>query len=176
MGRIDRGGGEGGDPALSPPGWKSYASRVRRTQVAHDVGTCQAGRAVLIDLVCPLSGPGPRDPIDPSYLRHAVTSSGRRLWRAGQERVEPPYLKGELRYFPALSEDPCLMTVRKIIVECRRGSELIATCEYGSPIPMVPGILPDGSDLKSEAQSQLTNDRLAFPPYDDISFLVRYPR
>jgi hypothetical protein len=67
------------------------------------------------------------------------------------------------------------MTVQKIIVECRRGSELIATYEYGSPIPMIPGILPDGSELKSEAQSQLTNDRLAFPPYDDIAFLVRYP-
>ena len=28
MGRIKCGGGEGGEPALSPPGWKSYASRV----------------------------------------------------------------------------------------------------------------------------------------------------
>jgi len=26
--RIDCGGGEGGEPALSPPGWKSYASRM----------------------------------------------------------------------------------------------------------------------------------------------------
>lgn len=25
MGRIECGGGEGGEPVLSPPGWKSYA-------------------------------------------------------------------------------------------------------------------------------------------------------
>jgi hypothetical protein len=125
VGRIDRGGGEGGDPALSPPGWKSYASRVLRTQAAHDVGTCQGNRAVLIASGMPLEWPCYQ--IDPSYLRHAVTS-----------RAEDGPGKKE-----------------------------------SSPMP---GILPDGRDLRSEAQSQLTNDRLAFPPYDDISFLVRYPR
>ena len=26
MGRIERGGGEGGDPALSPLGWKAYTA------------------------------------------------------------------------------------------------------------------------------------------------------
>lgn len=31
MGRIECGGGEGGDPALSPPGWKSYASWMHLT-------------------------------------------------------------------------------------------------------------------------------------------------
>lgn len=30
MRRIESGGGEDGDPALSPPGWKSYTSRAQR--------------------------------------------------------------------------------------------------------------------------------------------------
>jgi hypothetical protein len=31
VGRIECGGGEGGEPAPSPLGWKSYASRVHRS-------------------------------------------------------------------------------------------------------------------------------------------------
>ena len=31
MGRIECGGGEGGEPVLSPPGWKSYASWMHLT-------------------------------------------------------------------------------------------------------------------------------------------------
>ena len=42
MGRIKCGGGDGGEPARSPPGWKSYASRVDRALAwPHDPRTCR---------------------------------------------------------------------------------------------------------------------------------------
>ena len=48
MGRIECGGGEGGEPALCPPGWQSYASRARRSHSVCDVGVCRSllGRIV----------------------------------------------------------------------------------------------------------------------------------
>jgi hypothetical protein len=46
VGRIECGGGEGGEPALSPPGWKSYASRVDRyLSGTHD--GCAGGSAPI---------------------------------------------------------------------------------------------------------------------------------
>ena len=54
MGRIECGGGEGGEPALSPPGWKTYASCVRSTPAARDVGACRAIGPCRLCLTCPL--------------------------------------------------------------------------------------------------------------------------
>lgn len=35
--------------------------------------------------------------------------------------------------------------------------------------------MADETQKSQSAKSQLTTDQLAFPPYDDITFTVRYP-
>jgi hypothetical protein len=40
---------------------------------------------------------------------------------------------------------------------------------------MVPGLPPERNKLIEEAKSNLTTERLAFPPYEGITFDVRYP-
>jgi hypothetical protein len=67
------------------------------------------------------------------------------------------------------------MPVKKIFVDCRRGGKLIASYEHGWPIAVLPVPAPDRKLLIDQAKSQLTTDRLASPPYDDITFEVRYP-
>lgn len=64
--------------------------------------------------------------------------------------------------------------IQKISVDCRRRGELIASYKYGLPAEMgAPLALSDEERLIDQAKEQLTNDRLAFPPHDDITFHIR---
>ena len=65
--------------------------------------------------------------------------------------------------------------VKKILVDCRRNGESIRVYDFGWPIGMVPGPPPDRNSLIDEAKSNLTTERLAFPPWEDIEFEVYYP-
>jgi hypothetical protein len=63
--------------------------------------------------------------------------------------------------------------LRKVYVKCWRGSQLLATYEFGVPASQAaPPILPDRDTLIAAAQTDLTNDRLAGPPYDGIRFQI----
>lgn len=64
--------------------------------------------------------------------------------------------------------------MRKVFVECRRGSAVIATYEVSVPASLAaPPVMPDREDLISEAKTNLTNQGLAFPPYEGIEFRIR---
>ncbi len=65
--------------------------------------------------------------------------------------------------------------MKTIYVDCRRDGKLIATYDFGWPITAVPGPLPERNTMTSQAKDALTSQRLAFPPYDGIEFVVRYP-
>jgi hypothetical protein len=58
--------------------------------------------------------------------------------------------------------------MRKVFVKCWRRRQLLATYEFRVPASISSPPLFDGAELISDAKSQLTTDRLAFPPYDDI--------
>jgi hypothetical protein len=62
-----------------------------------------------------------------------------------------------------------------IIVRCWRGKELLAAYELPCGESLGPTSLPDRAGLIAEAQTNLTNERLAGPPYDGIRFEVVYP-
>ena len=66
------------------------------------------------------------------------------------------------------------MPVKKIFVDCSRGGKIIASYEYGWPIGLLTSNLPDRQPLIDEAKTQLTTDRLAAPPYDGVTFSIRY--
>jgi hypothetical protein len=58
--------------------------------------------------------------------------------------------------------------MKKVYVKCWKGSQLLATYEFGVPASAAAPPLFDAAGMISEAKSQLTTDRLAFPPYDEI--------
>jgi hypothetical protein len=60
-----------------------------------------------------------------------------------------------------------------IYVDCISDGAVFRTYEFGTPILGVPGIPPSDEELKAHAETNLTNERLAFPPYDAITFRVR---
>ena len=66
------------------------------------------------------------------------------------------------------------MTVKTIFLDCWRRGKLIASHEYGLATGMLPGTSMDKDTLIDQSKSQLTTDELAFPPYDGITFSVRY--
>lgn len=65
------------------------------------------------------------------------------------------------------------MAVRPIFIDCFRDGMLLKTYEYGEPIGSIPGKPQSDEKLKEEAKNDLTNDGLAFPPYDGIRFAIR---
>ncbi len=65
------------------------------------------------------------------------------------------------------------MSVKPLYVDCLRDGVVIKTLELGEPIGMLPGTLPDQKALEAQAQEALTNDRVAFPPYEGITYRVR---
>jgi len=67
------------------------------------------------------------------------------------------------------------MAVEPIFVHCMRAGKIIATYEFGWAVGMVRSAPPERDGLISQAKAQLTTDRLAFPPYEDVTFEVRYP-
>ncbi len=65
--------------------------------------------------------------------------------------------------------------LKKIVVYCKLGGKLIAPLEYPLPEGMVPSPPPERQALIDMAKTGLTNLGLAFPPYDGITFEIRYP-
>ena len=60
------------------------------------------------------------------------------------------------------------------LVDCKRGGALIATYEFPQGITLAgPPPAPDREFLEREAKGNLTQQRLAFPPYADITFHIR---
>lgn len=62
------------------------------------------------------------------------------------------------------------------VVDCRRHGVLIRTCEFPIVETRVPLPEPKQRDLEEECNSLLTRDRLAFAPYDGITFPHRCNR
>jgi isopropylmalate/homocitrate/citramalate synthase len=65
--------------------------------------------------------------------------------------------------------------MKKAFVDCRRNGQSIRVYDFGLPDTLGPTVPPERKELIDQAKTALTNERLAFPPYDDIEFDVRYP-
>jgi len=64
--------------------------------------------------------------------------------------------------------------VKKIWVHCKRDGQVIASYDFGLAESLGPSSPPERSALILEAKTNLTNQGIAFPPYDGITFDVRY--
>lgn len=63
--------------------------------------------------------------------------------------------------------------VRPVWVACYRGDRLLHRFEYGRPVNLAGMTLESGDEeLKCMAKNDLTNLKLAFPPYHDIRFEI----
>jgi len=60
--------------------------------------------------------------------------------------------------------------MKSVTVRCIQGGVLLATYEFGYETPIGPAAPPDRAELQAEAQSNLTTEGKAFPPYDGITF------
>jgi hypothetical protein len=67
----------------------------------------------------------------------------------------------------------------KIVVNCIRISDgmIIRSYDFPSPIPLDPRRTspPAGQELIDQAKTNLTTERIAFPPYPGIKFVVVRP-
>ena len=68
--------------------------------------------------------------------------------------------------------------MRQILVHCFRGNTLLRSYEFGWPETMNDAAVsrPTTEHLEAEAKTNLTNEGLARPPYDGITFVIDYPR
>lgn len=66
----------------------------------------------------------------------------------------------------------------KIWVHCYKGDALLRSYDFGVGIPLDASALelPTREALETEAKTNLTNERLAYPPYEGIKFKIDYPR
>ena len=64
--------------------------------------------------------------------------------------------------------------VKQIKVICRRDGDVIAEYFFGYAQAIEPGPLPERNELIGEAKVNLTNERIARPPYDNVTFDVHY--
>ena len=65
--------------------------------------------------------------------------------------------------------------MKKILVDCRRNGESIRVYDFGLPESLGLTVSPSKQELIDQAKSNLTNERLAFPPWADVEFEVYYP-
>jgi len=68
--------------------------------------------------------------------------------------------------------------VRKIWVHCYQRASLLRSYDFGIAETLNDAALrlPTREDLETEAKTNLTNEGLAWPPYDGIKFKIDYPR
>jgi hypothetical protein len=88
--------------------------------------------------------------------------------------------RGSVATFRALQFCACASHLAGYARNGSRGSDRLwslddASYEFGWPIGLLPGVPPERNPLIDQAKSQLTNARIASPPYDGITFDVRYP-
>lgn len=67
------------------------------------------------------------------------------------------------------------MSVRQKFIDCIREGKVIASYPVGIPIGLLPGAPVDMRALEDGAKTQLTNDGIAFPPWEGITFGLRDP-
>jgi len=65
--------------------------------------------------------------------------------------------------------------MKQAIVECVRDGEVIAAYEFGIPESIGPTTPPSHASLVEEAKVNLSNHRLAAPPWEGITFRVKWP-
>ena len=59
-----------------------------------------------------------------------------------------------------------------VFVNCRRAGKLIASYPLSYGVTAGPSVPPSSDMFIAEAKMNLTNERLARPPYDDIQFEI----
>jgi hypothetical protein len=65
--------------------------------------------------------------------------------------------------------------MKNALVHCRRDGESIRIYEFGLSDTLGLTVHPSEKELIDQAKSNLTTERLAFPPWADIEFEVYYP-
>lgn len=67
--------------------------------------------------------------------------------------------------------------LKTVWVHCYKGRDtLLRSYDFGVAVPLTGELkLPTREHLESQAKTNLTNERLAFPPYDGIKFKIDYP-
>jgi hypothetical protein len=63
--------------------------------------------------------------------------------------------------------------VLQVLVDCIRDGKIIASYQLGIPGSLIFDPVIDRPKLEYEAKGNLSNDRLAFPPYAGITFNIR---
>jgi hypothetical protein len=66
--------------------------------------------------------------------------------------------------------------IRKVWFHCVRDGKRFASYDFGIPIPLAvsKAAPPTNQKLEDEAKTNLTNQRLAFPPYTGVTFEIEY--
>jgi len=65
--------------------------------------------------------------------------------------------------------------MQNALVHCHRNGESIRIYEFGLPESCGLTVPPSEQTLIDQAKTNLTDERLAFPPWGDIEFTVYYP-
>jgi hypothetical protein len=68
-----------------------------------------------------------------------------------------------------------MTAIRYAYVDCVKDGLVIASYTFGIPCTLGPSLSPSGDTLILEAKTNLSNDMKAMPPYDGITFRVRWP-
>lgn len=66
-----------------------------------------------------------------------------------------------------------MSNLKKVFVDCVHDGRVIASYQFGYGETTAPTAPPTHQSLVAKAKTNLTNERLAFPPYDGIEFKVR---
>jgi len=66
--------------------------------------------------------------------------------------------------------------IKKIWIHCYRDGAPLRSYDFGVPVPADPSAFqwPSREPLEAAAKTQLTTERLAFPPYDGIRFEIEH--
>jgi hypothetical protein len=64
--------------------------------------------------------------------------------------------------------------MKKVFVDCVREGKIIATYDFGYGETIGPSARPSHETVVNSARSNLTSERIAFPPYAGIEFKVRW--
>jgi len=63
-----------------------------------------------------------------------------------------------------------------VFVDCVRNGQVLAFYQFGYGETLAPTARPEHQSLMAQAKTNLTNERIAFPPYTGIEFKVRWQR
>ena len=68
--------------------------------------------------------------------------------------------------------------MRKALIHCYRDGTLLRSYDFGIPETMNDAAVrqPRSKELEDQAKTNLTTEKLAFPPYAGITFKIEYTR